>query len=148
MAAEIKPSDLEGAWHLHSWLIHYPDNRETAAPFGCDPGGLLLYCPDGWMSATVHRAGRAGLPAGVSPRKLDDGLIVEAYWSYFHYAGTWRIEGDRVIHSVQHSLNPSMVGTEQVRQMTLKPSQLNLTGIESIAGGQRTHELVWFRPGS
>lgn len=100
------------------------------------------------MSATVHRDRRAAFPAGTSPRKLDHGLIAEAYWSYFHYAGTWRIEGDRVIHSVQHSLNPAMVGTEQVRHMTLKPFQLTLTGIEPIVGSQRTHELVWFRPGS
>jgi len=117
-------------------------------PFGSRPGGQLLYSPDGWMSATVHRAGRTAFPAGFSPRKLDNELIAEAYWSYFHYAGTWRIESGSVIHSVQHSLNPAMVGTEQIRQMTLQHPQLTLTGIEPIEGGRRTHELVWRRPGN
>jgi len=145
MAAEIKPSDLEGAWHLRSWLIHYPGGREAGAPFGNDPGGLLLYSPDGWMSATVHRADRAAFPAGVSPRQLDDGLIAEAYWSYFQYAGTWRVEGDCVIHHVRHSLNPAMVGTEQVRQIQLNRPQLILTGVEPMPAGRRTHELQWFR---
>jgi len=145
MAPEINPSDLEGVWRLHSWFIHYPDGRDSGAPFGKDPAGLLLYSPDGWMSAIVHRANRAAFPAGVSPRKLDDGLIAEAYWSYFHYAGTWRIENDRVIHNVRHSLNPAMVGTEQVRQMTLNPPHLTLTGVEPVRAGQRTHELQWFR---
>lgn len=148
MKTVIEPSDIEGAWQLKSWLIRYPDDREPANPFGASPRGLLLYSPDGWMSAAVHRDSRVTFPAGASPRKLGHELITEAYWSYFHYAGTWRIEGDRVIHSVQHSLNPAMVGTKQVRQMTLIPPQLTLTGIEPIVEGQRIHELVWFRPGS
>ena len=146
MTTEIKPVDIEGAWQLQSWLIHYSDGREPGAPFGSNPGGQLLYSPDGWMSATVHRNHRTAFPVGLSPRKLDHALIAEAYWSYFHYAGKWRIEGDAVIHSVLHSLNPAMVGTEQFRYMTLESARLILTGLEPVAGGERTHELVWHRP--
>jgi hypothetical protein len=145
MGAEIRPADIEGAWQLQSWVIHYPDGREPGYPFGRQPAGLLLYGPDGWMSATVHRSERDSFPTGISPRQLDDTLVAAAYWSFFHYAGTWRIEGDSVIHSVRHSLNPAMAGTEQVRRMALEPPRLTLSGVESIAGGWRSHELVWFR---
>jgi len=145
MKADIRPADIEGAWQLESWTIHYPERREPGNPFGRNPGGLLLYLPNGWMSATVHRAERDAFPAGISPRQLDDGIVAAAYWSYFHYAGTWRIEDDCVIHTVRHSLNPAMVGTDQVRRMTLEPPRLTLTGVEPIAEGERRHVLVWLR---
>jgi hypothetical protein len=145
MKTEVAAVDMIGAWQLQSWLIHYQDKRGPGTPFGTQPSGLLLYSPDGWMSATVHRPDRQPLPTDRSPRDLDSGLVAQAYWSYFHYAGPWRIEGDKVIHSVQHSLNPAMVGTEQVRQMLLEGPILTLSGIETIRQGSRRHELVWRR---
>lgn len=145
MKNEISPSDIVGAWQLQSWQIFYPDGRNPGAPFGTHPSGLLLYSPDGWMSAAVHRSIREPLPANRSPRELDTGSVAKAYWSYFHYAGPWRIEGDKVIHSVRHSLNPAMAGTEQVRQMVLEGPVLTLIGIETIQDGSRRHELVWRR---
>ena len=143
--AEIVPADLVGSWNLRSWLIHYPDGRETGMPFGSDPSGWLQYHPDGSMSATVHRSDREPFPAGISPRRLDSDLVARAYRSYFHYAGLYRIEGDCVIHSVLHSLNQAMVGTDQVRRMQLEPPILTLTGDETYRDGTRRHELVWER---
>jgi len=145
MNTEPGAVDIIGAWQLQSWLIHYPDGRDPGTPFGAQPAGLLLYSPDGWMSATVQRSNREPLPTDCSPRDLSPGLVAQAYWSYFHYAGPWRIEDDKVIHSVRHSLNPAMVGTEQVRQMKLDGRTLTLTGIEAIREDSRRHELVWRR---
>jgi len=145
MKTDITTADITGAWQLQSWLIHYSDGRDLGTPFGKQPVGLLLYSPDGWMSATVHRSNRDLLPTDCSPRDLASKLIARAYWSYFHYAGPWRIEGDKVIHSVRHSLNPAMVGTEQVRHMVLEEPVLTLTGIEAIRNESRRHELVWRR---
>lgn len=145
MKAEITAGDIIGAWQLRSWLIHYEDGRDPGTPYGNKPCGLLLYGPDFWMSATVSRPDRPPFPAGRSPRSLGNDLIADAYWSYFHYAGPYRIDGDRVIHSVHHSLNPGLAGTDQVRQMKLNPPLLTLTGVEEIPGGMRRHELVWRR---
>jgi hypothetical protein len=145
MKISITAADLIGAWQLRSWFIYYEDGREPGAPFGTQPSGLLIYSPDGWMSATVHRSVRESLPADSSPRNLDSALLARAYWSYFHYGGLWRIEGSRVIHSVKHSLNPGMVGTEQVRQMAFEGTTLTLIGIEAIQDESRRHELVWQR---
>jgi len=145
LKTEVTAVDIIGAWQLQTWLIHYQDGRDPGIPYGKQPSGLLLYSADGWMSATVHRSDREPLPADRSPRDLSPGLVAQAYWSYFHYAGPWRIEGDTVIHSVRHSLNPAMVGTEQVRLMKLAGSMLTLNGIEAIKDGSRRHELVWRR---
>jgi hypothetical protein len=146
MTADTRRISITGAWQLDSWRIHYGDGREPSQPFGHSPGGLLIYSDDGWMSATVHRARREPFPPDQSPRQLDEALITQAYWSYFHYAGTWRLEGDRVIHSVRHSLNPNMAGTEQVRHMKLDGNVLSLSGVEHINGVTRRHELIWRRP--
>jgi hypothetical protein len=145
MKTEVTAVDIIGAWQLQSWLIHYQDGREPGTPFGSHPSGLLLYSPDGWMSATVHRSKREPLATDRSPRDVSPELVAQAYWSYFHYAGPWRIEGDKVIHSVRYSLNPAMVGTEQVRQMQLAGHKLTLSGIEAIREDSRRHELVWRR---
>jgi len=148
MTRTITATDLIGSWHLSIWqVVTTIDGERQAAvyPFGRRPSGLLIYSADGWMSATVSRADRSIFPAGQSPRKLDDVTVAEAYLSYFHYAGRWRLEGDQVIHSVILSHNPNMTGTEQVRRMTLKPGRLSLAGEESFGDRQRLHQLDWRR---
>jgi hypothetical protein len=145
MMTEIVTSDIQGTWRLHSWLVHYDDGRPAGTPYGSEPSGLLIYNPDGFMSATVNRFNRESFPVDVSPRQLDQDLIANAYWSFFHYSGSFRVESDRVIHTVLHSLNPNMVGTEQVRQMKLDEPVLTLSATEAVGAGSRLHELTWHR---
>lgn len=139
---------LIGSFELISWLIYYPDGRDPGLPFGSNPTGLLQYLSDGSMSATVWRSDRRPFPPDISPRQLDTELIADAFWSYFHYAGTYRVEGDNVIHSVLHSLNQAMVGTDQVRRMKIDPPFLMLTGLEPYRDETRRHELNWRRVNS
>jgi len=144
---EYSRKDLEGSWRLRSWEIRSGGGRGVTAPFGDCPEGLLVYTPDGWMSATVCRGDRAPLPADSSPRKVDEHLVAEAYRSYFHYAGPYRIETDSVVHTVRYSLNPNFVGTEQFRKMRIDGPLLTLTGIDRAGNTERHHELVWQRCG-
>ncbi len=64
----ISKEQLSGTWELESWTIGYADRDDFSYPYGEDPQGLLLYTGDGWMSASICRAGRAPLPADVSFR--------------------------------------------------------------------------------
>lgn len=137
---------LIGAWSLQTWRITGPGGAGPTEPFGPQPRGQLLYSPDGWMSATVCSPDRRPFPPGTSPRRLDDGTIAAAFRSYFHYAGPYRVEDDRVIHTVRFALNPAMVGTEQVRAMRFENHLLILTGDEPVGVDVRRHELVWRRP--
>jgi hypothetical protein len=138
-------NDIEGSWRLCSWRIEYDGSRAPTAPFGDRPGGLLIYTSDGWMSATVCRADRQPFAVGASPRTQDDRRVAEAFRSYFHYAGTYRVEDDRVIHSVRYSLNPGLVGTEQIRRLRIDGGLLTLTGVDRAGNTERRHELVWQR---
>ncbi|TXS89267.1 lipocalin-like domain-containing protein [Parahaliea maris] len=141
----IQASDLTGTWQLESWTIGYSDRDEMSMPFGEDPQGLLLYTDDGWMSASVCLPERALLPAGQSPRTLPDALKAEAYASYFHYAGRYRVQDGDVIHYVTQSMNPNFPGSEQLRHAELDGQTLVLSGKDQVGEVTRFHSLVWHR---
>ena len=136
---------LVGAWNLLSWQIFDDATLPAAEPFGPSPVGLLQYSDNGWMSAAVSFPNRTSHPAGISPRRMQADLLADSYRSYFHYAGHWRIEDDCVIHTVRLSLNPNMIGSEQVRRMSFGAGTLTLEGIESFGKKHRRHELLWRR---
>ncbi|MFV0277434.1 MAG: lipocalin-like domain-containing protein [Parahaliea sp.] len=141
----IQANDLAGTWTLESWTIGYSDREELSTPFGENPEGLLLYTTDGWMSASIARPGRPPLPEGMSPRTLPGKLKAQAYASYFHYAGRYRVVDGDVIHTVSQSLNPSFSGSEQLRHAELDGHTLVLSGKDSVGGVTRFHALVWHR---
>ena len=141
----ISKEDLQGTWQLESWTIGYSDRDDFTYPYGEDPQGLLLYTNDGWMSASIARHERAPLPEGVSFRKIPDELRADAFASYFHYAGRYRVVDGDVIHYVSQSLNPNFPGTEQVRHAELDGQTLVLSGKDQAGEVVRFHSLVRHR---
>ena len=141
----ITKDDLLGAWKLESWTVGYSDRNDFSYPYGEDPQGLLLYSDDGWMSASIARHSRDRLPDDVPFRKLPEAMKAEAFSSYFHYAGRYRVVDGDVIHYVSQSLNPNFPGTEQLRHAELDGQTLVLSGKDSVAGVIRFHSLVWHK---
>jgi hypothetical protein len=141
----ISKEQLSGTWELESWTIGYSDRDEFSYPYGEDPQGLLLYTEDGWMSASISRASRAPLPTDVGFRVMPDAVRAEAFSSYFHYAGRYQVRDGDVIHHVAQSLNPNMVGTEQLRHAELDGQTLVLSGKDQVGSTTRFHSLVWHR---
>ena len=141
----ISKEELHGTWQLESWTIGYSDRDDFSYPFGEDPTGLLLYTADGWMSASISRNKRELLPQDVSFRKLPDAVKAEAYTSYFHYAGRYRVVSGDVIHYVTQSLNPNFPGTEQLRHAELDGQTLVLSGKDKSGEITRFHSLVWHK---
>lgn len=141
----ISKSDLVGAWELESWAIGYADRDDLSYPYGEEPRGLLLYTEDGWMSAAIARPQRQRFPEDVAFRKIPDAAKGEAYTSYFHYAGRYRVQGGDVIHYVSMSLNPNFPGTEQLRHAELDGQTLVLSGKDMVGGVERFHSLVWHK---
>ena len=141
----LNERDLHGSWLLQEWRVEYPDSRPATQPFGADPVGVLIYAPDGWMSATMSRRARTPLSA-VSALKADDRSKALAFQEYLAYSGRWRLEGTRIAHDVQMSMNPSLVGTCQYREASLRAGVLTLGAAEAIgAGRERQHSIVWRR---
>lgn len=141
----ISKEQLSGTWELESWTIGYSDRDEFSYPYGEDPQGLLLYTEDGWMSASICRRSRPALAGNVSFRTLPEAARAQAFSSYFHYAGRYRVLENDVIHFVTQGLNPNMVGTEQLRHAELDGQTLVLSGKDQTAEVTRFHSLVWHR---
>lgn len=135
---------LQGTWRLISWKITRSDGQETYFPFGEQAQGILMYSADGYMSANISHADREPFTSP-SMRKASAAEKISAFETNFSYAGPYRVEGKTVIHTVEHSLNPTMVGTEQVRHMAFDGDQLTLSADEPLgsAGLSRHHQLVW-----
>jgi hypothetical protein len=142
---------LIGGWHLQHWEITYGDGRKPTLPFGADAGGIIVYAPDGWMNASISRAGRKPL-SSESAKTAPAEQRLAAFDSFFSYGGRYRLlrEGglDYVIHSVTQSVNPNLVGTEQKRRMEFgADGSLTLSAADHVPGTQvtRLHRLTWKR---
>jgi hypothetical protein len=139
---------LLGAWTLERWQIDI-EGRAPAHPFGADATGLIVYSPDGWMNATIARAGRRPLSA-TSVRQAPVAEQCAAFESYFNYAGPFSLQlvGNvpHVLHEVRFSLNPGFVGTSQLRRIRFDgPDRLSLSADEPVGNTVRRHRLDWRR---
>jgi hypothetical protein len=146
MSAAPSPEAFHGAWSLLAWRIDYADGRPSSYPFGEDATGLLLYTPEGRMSAGISRAGRAGFGGG-SVRHAGVEARAAAFDSHFHYQGTFGIDGDSIVHTVSESHNPDFVGTRQVRRVKFEGDFLELSADDLLPGTSigRHHVLRWRR---
>ncbi len=140
----LSPELLIGAWTLVDWTIRRSDGR-TSRPLQPNPGGMLLYTPDGAMSVVMHCGDRAAFSSD-DIRRETDASKAAAFASYFHYSGRWKIRGDEVVHHVTAALNPNLVGTDQVRRAELAGDFLTLSATEPLSNGMvRALRLVWRR---
>lgn len=136
-------SDFIGAWRLVDWRIEYSDGRVTR-PFGEDAHGYIVYSPDGTMTASIAKKERASFGLA-NARNASELQKADAFDSYFHYAGTWGLESEEVVHTVTMSLNPDMTGTQQRRVARFSgDGELTLSAFEATKnGGKRHHILQW-----
>lgn len=142
----LKAEDLIGAWTLVSWRIEYSDGRAASYPFGEDAEGVIMYTPNGYMNAVLHQNARGPVSTQyVREAPADEKAAL--FDSFMQYGGRFRVEGENVIHQVEHALNPDLVGTEQLRHVALDGDTLNLSGEEKIeaAGLTRFHRVEWRR---
>ena len=136
-----KPADFIGAWQLIDWRIEYSD-RGVTRPFGEDAHGYIVYSADGTMTASIAKSTRP--PFGfANARNASVDQKAAAFESYFHYAGSWRIEVEEVVHAVTLSLNPDMTGTNQRRLAVFDGlGELTLSAHEALKDGTNRHHIL------
>jgi hypothetical protein len=142
---------LIGAWRLVDVVKEAVDGSPDARPHGDRPVGLILYTPDGYMSAQIMDPDRRPLAStdwsALSPEEYAD----EAR-GYFAYAGSFEVDEERgtVTHSVEVSLFPGWVGGAQLRVVRLDGDHLVLSGAapEESGGKLVTTRISWVRAGA
>ena len=134
-------SSLLGTWRLQSFRTEFQDTHQTVEPFGAHPSGYLSYGADCRMYAIVVGDGRKP-PVGADPT---DAEKIELFTRMVAYAGTYTIEGDKVIHHVDISWNEAWTGTAQLRQFKVEGDSLRIRAQDSLDGRPATATLLFAR---
>jgi hypothetical protein len=139
---------LVGGWRLRSWVSIGDDGAEVR-PMGEAPDGLLTYTAEGTMIGIMGPGDR--------PRFATDDVTggsaeeqAQAFATFIAYGGRYAVDGDTVTHTVETSLFPNWIGTEQRRRFALSDDgrMLTLTSPPLVLGGAtRIQRLVWERVG-
>lgn len=133
----LTKEDILGTWVLDEWYVEDQDGARIH-PLGRDAQGVILYTDDGSMAAIVRAKDRF-LPAD----RPSDEDRVEAFTTYVNYAGTWALEGDNVVHRIEHALDPNIQGVALARAVNHEAGRMTFTGAGPRGDG--THVIVWKR---
>src|SRR5215469_8712805 len=133
---------LFGTWKLESLIYEAIASGQRSRPFGDHPCGYLSYSPDGRMYAIGAAEDRP------KPRDLvpTDEERVKLHETVFAYAGTYTVDGEKVIHHVDISWNQCWTGTDLVRFYKLNDNILTITTAPApgaIDGEEGKFILVW-----
>ena len=108
LAAE---NPILGTWKLQSLVYEALATGQRSRPFGDHPDGYLSYSPDGRMYAIGVAEDR---PKPHDPVPTEEEKV-KLQGSMLAYAGTYTVDGEKVVHHVDISWNESWTGTDQVR---------------------------------
>lgn len=139
---------LIGAWILHSYIETSVEGEEITYPLGKHPQGMIIYTPDGYMSAQLMKPDR-------KPFALNDffkGTLEEyqaAGSTYIAYTGPFHVDeiSQTLTHTMFISLLPNWTGQTQPRSIQLENNILTL-GTEhpiSSQGKMVNAILEWHR---
>jgi hypothetical protein len=137
---------LVGAWKLQEYSATAEDGS-VVYPMGGDATGLIIYTPDGYMSAQLMTRGRPPY-AAADPQGGTCEEESAAARGYLAYSGPFSV--DEKIGIVRHhasvSLFPNWIGSVQERIAQLDGDILTLSSAPmTYEGTRRTPRLVWRR---
>jgi len=132
----MTPEDLIGSWTLVKWQS-LRNNIGDGYPMGEDAMGQIIYSAEGRMSGFLMRGDFGNQPRD-TPASPDICLA---------YGGTYRIEGDQVIHDVMVSTVPYWINGPLVRTIVRQGEDILLkTKPETTKSGNTyEHHLLWRR---
>lgn len=141
---------LIGAWQLVSYVENPTDGSEPFMPFGEKPQGIIMYTPDGYMSAQLGAAGSERQP--FASGDWFDGTAEEyreEATSYIAYSGKFFVdeEAGTLKHNMFVSLFPNWIGQVQPRKVEIVGDELHLGSVAPLmsAGKEVQSTLVWKR---
>jgi hypothetical protein len=149
MSKKSLREQLVGAWTLTSCVLRDITTGAEDRPFGERPLGLILYTPDGYMSAQLQRPERPlfadGDLAHATPEEFAD-----AGSSYIAYSGRFFVDEQEntLFHEMAVSFFPNWLGQKQVRLVEIDGERLQLStdGPQAIfSGSLKAATLTWRR---
>jgi hypothetical protein len=138
---------IVGAWELISYIEQDHPDEPARYPHGREPQGLILYTPDGYMSAQIMTPGRPNYDRAVAAGGTS-AQTAAAATGYLAYSGPYYVDessGD-IHHDVAVCLMPNWLGQTQLRHSQLHNGHLTLSAEATLNGGQTLlSTLLWKR---
>jgi hypothetical protein len=113
----MKRLQLVGSYKLLSMRIDINDGTSDPEYFGKCPSGTMVVTGTRLIAIIAHSARLAGR-SEAQKAKLLDSLIA--------WAGSYRIDGEKIVCNVDISANQTWTGTEQIRFFEVKGVNLML----------------------
>jgi hypothetical protein len=139
---------LIGAWKLVSYQEIPVDGSEPFEPLGHEPKGIIMYTPDGYLSAQLSKPDRPNFASGDWFAGTAEDYTSEAS-SYIAYSGPFHVDesAQTLTHSMFVSLFPDWTGQTQPRKVTLEGDRLDLGSVTPIQSSGKTvmSVLTWRR---
>ncbi len=137
----MRPQDFIGTWKLEKMEMTDAAGN-VSEPYGPRPLGFITYTTDGRMHAILMDSGRAlvGMRPGEIGRRHGLRRFVfllrripalarsaEAALRSTAYSARWEIRDCKVVHHVDASVLPDMMGIDLIRTYTFEGDTLTLT---------------------
>ena len=139
---------LVGAWKLESYVEVPVDGSEPFYPLGKNATGIIMYTPDGYMSAQLMADTRQEFVSGDWFNGSPEEYIEEAK-TYIAYSGRFFVneETQQLEHEMMVSLFPNWIGQQQQRIVSLDGDTLKLGPASPIMskGKLVMSQLIWTR---
>lgn len=105
---EKRQNPIIGTWKLLSFEV-IKDDETRVNPFGKELNGLLIYHENGYMSGIISGEGRPNISSTASMGISEKERAAIAQ-NFIAYAGKYHINGDMVIHEIEVSFLPNLIG--------------------------------------
>lgn len=109
-------AQIQGVWKLVTYEVEIQSTGQKEYPMGQKPSGYVMFTAEGRVFLVFTAEGR-------KPGKTDQERAA-LFGSLIAYTGTYRLEGDKWITSVEVAWNPEWVGTEQSRSYKIDGDRL------------------------
>ena len=109
---------IQGTWKLVSYEVEVQSSGEIMLPMGKNPTGYVIFTAEPRVWFVLTGDGRKPAKTAEDKAQLLDTVIA--------YTGSYRIEDDKWITSVEVAWNPAWVGTEQKRAFKLVGNRLQV----------------------
>ncbi len=135
---------LIGAWKLVSYVEIPVDGSEPTYPMSKEPMGIIMYTPDGFMSAQLMHPQRNHFASGDWFDGTDAEYKQEAS-TYIAYTGPFNVDEEKqtLTHSMFISLFPNWTGQTQPRVVKIEGDLLHLsTAFPRVSKGKTVNSFL------
>ncbi len=143
---------LLGTWKLISITAIFLDGNVEKDTFGKNPIGYITYTIEGKMMVMFSKSerqllsGNSASPLTAAIHSVPIEERAQAFSSFNSYAGSYNIDGNKVIHHVEIASVPNRIGKSLTRNFKIDGNRVTLHTPQSKSDDiSKKFELIWER---